>query len=151
MPLHYARAPDTTEPNQKEERIMNVWRLNPAYHPGQILAGALVSAWALVASPAPVLAAGGFPGFLCNPDLVAVFPGRFISVHCIPGDGSIAWFALGIVNPDSSRVLSLAATAVAARRTLSITYDPNDTSGPAFGCFVQNNCLPLQGVMMNRD
>jgi hypothetical protein len=129
---------------------MNVWRLNPANPLRQILAGAVVGAWAL-ASPAPVLASGAFPGFLCNPDLVAVFPGRFISVHCTPGDGLIAWFAIGIVNPDSSRVLSLAATAVAARRTLSITYDPNDPSGPAFGCLVQNNCLPLQGVMMNRD
>ena len=130
---------------------MNVWHLNPGYHPRQILAGAVVGASALIASPAPVLAAGTFPGFLCNPDLVAVFPGRFISVHCTPGDGALAWFALGIVNPDSSRVLSLAATAVAAKRTLSITYDPNDPSGPAFGCNVENNCLPLQGVMMNRD
>jgi hypothetical protein len=127
---------------------MNVWQLS---HPRQILAGAVVGAWALIASPAPVSAGGAFPGFLCNPDLVAVFPGRFISVHCTPGDGPIAWFALGIVNPDSSRVLSLAATAVAARRSLSITYDPNDPSGPAFGCNVENNCLPLQGVMMNRD
>jgi hypothetical protein len=151
MPLRYGRAPDTTEPNQKEDKIMNVWHPNPGYHPRQTLTGAVVGAWALIASPAPVLAAGTFPGFLCNPDLVAVFPGKFISVHCTPGDGAIAWFALGIVNPDSSRVLSLAATAVAARRTLSITYDPNDHSGPAFGCEVQFACLPLQGVMMNRD
>ena len=130
---------------------MNVWRLNPLFRLGQILAGALLGAWTLVPSPSPALAAGAFPGFLCNPDLVAVFPGRFVSVHCTPGDGAIAWFALSITNPDSSRILSLAATAVAARRTLSITYDPNDSSGPPFGCEVQNNCLPLQGVMMNRD
>jgi len=61
MPSHYARALDTTEPNQKEEKIMNVWRLNPAYHLRKILAGAVVSAWAL-ASPAPALAGGRSPG-----------------------------------------------------------------------------------------
>jgi len=151
MPLRSGRVPDTTEPNQKEDKIMNIWQLNPGYHARQILVGGVVGAWALIASPAPVLAAGTFPGFLCNPDIVAVFPGIFISVHCIPGDGDISWFALGIVNPDSSRVLSLFATAVAAKRSLSITYDPNDPSGSAFGCFVAKNCLPLQGVIMNRD
>jgi hypothetical protein len=129
---------------------MNVRRLNAVYHARQVLAGAVVGVWALIASPAPALAAGAFPGFLCNPDLVAVFPGRFVSVHCVPGDGSIAWFAINIVNPDSSRVLSLAATAVAARRSLSITYDPNDLSGQAFACNT-GDCRVIQGVIMNRD
>jgi hypothetical protein len=115
------------------------------------VAAVFVGALASVLSPAPGQAAGTFPGFLCKVDLVAVFPGKFVSVHCVPGDGTLAWFALSIANPDSSRVLSLAATAAADRRTLSITYDLNDTSGPAFGCFTQFNCQALQGVIMNRD
>jgi hypothetical protein len=137
--------------NQKEEKIMNVFRLNPVCHPRQILAGAVVGAWALIASPAPVLAAGAFPGFLCNPDQVGAFAGKFVSVHCTPGDGARTVFALAISNLDSSRVLSLFATAVAARRSLNIVYDENDRTGESFGCQLQFACQFLQGVIMNRD
>ena len=126
-------------------------RLNPVYHLRRILAGVVVGVCTLIASPAPVLAAGAFPGFLCNPDQVGVIAGRYVSVHCTQGDEGITVFAFGIANPDSSRVLSLFATAVAARRSLNITYDKNDRTGEAFGCNIQFSCQFLQDVIMNRD
>jgi hypothetical protein len=115
------------------------------------MAGAVVGAWALIASPAPVLADGTFPGFLCIPDQVGAFAGKFVSVHCTQGDGAITVFALGIANPDSSRILTLFATAVTARRSLNIVYDKNDRTGEALGCQLQFSCQFLQGVIMNRD
>jgi len=125
---------------------MKVWRLNRGYSARLALAGAVVGACALIASPAPVLAAF----FSCTAQGVAVFPGARIHVRCNPGDGAIAFFVLSVANPDASRVLSLATTAVVARRPLGITYDPNDLSGAAIGC--RNvDCRLIQWVELFRD
>jgi hypothetical protein len=145
MPLRLGRAADT-EPNKKEPKIMKAWRLNPGYRARRILAGAVVGTYTLIASPATVLAAF----FTCTAAEVAVFPGSRIHVRCDPGDGAINYFALGVGNPDTSRVLSLATTAVAARRPLVILYDPNDLSGGAVGC-LNINCRLIQGIFLNRD
>lgn len=77
-------------------------------------------------------------------------PGSRIHVQCNPGDGAINYFALSVANADASRVLSLVATAVAARRPLFITYDPNDVSGDAIGCSIAN-CRLIQAVFLERD
>ena len=77
------------------------------------LAGAVAGLCALIAFPGSVLAQ---KFFLCTAQEAAVFPGSRIHVRCNPGDGQIAFFALSVANPDVSRVLSLAETAVAGRR-----------------------------------
>jgi hypothetical protein len=127
---------------------MKVCRLNRAYRARLALAGAVASACAIIASSAPVLAAPKF--FTCTAQGAAVFPGSRIHVRCNPGDGAIAFFALSVANPDASRVLSVAATAVAARRPLEILYDPNDLSGAAIGC-LNADCRLIQGVELFRD
>jgi len=88
--------------------------------------------------------------FVCTAQEAAVFPGSRIHVLCNPGDGAIAFFALSVANPDTSRVLSLAATAVAARRPLGITYDPSDLSGAAIGC-LNSNCRLIQAIGLERQ
>ena len=118
---------------------MNVWRLNRGYSARLALAGAIVGVCTLIASPAPVLAAF----FTCTAAEAAVFPGSRIHVRCVPGDGAINYFALSVANSDASRVLSLATTAVAVRRPLTISYDPNDLSGAGIGCLTVN-CRLIQ-------
>jgi hypothetical protein len=126
---------------------MKVWRLNRGFNARLALAGAVVGACALIASPAPVLA----EFFSCTAQGVAVFPGSRIHVRCNPATNSgIAFFALSVANPDASRVLSLATTAVAARRPLGITFDPNDMSGAAIGC-LNADCRLIQWVELFRD
>ena len=86
--------------------------------------------------------------FTCNPVDVADFPGKRIHVRCSPGDGAIAWFALGVSNEaEANRVLSIAATAFAAKKQLTIWYDPSDLSGGSLGC--QNaDCRMIHGIRM---
>ena len=122
---------------------MNVSRLNRGYSARLALVGAMAGACALMASPAPSLAAV----FSCTATGAAVFPGARVHVRCNPANGAIAYFALSVANSDASRVLSLAATAVAVKRPLQIFYNPNDLSGAAIGCN-NNDCRLIQGVEM---
>lgn len=86
--------------------------------------------------------------FTCNPVDVADFPGKRIHVRCSPGDGAISWFALGVSNEaEASRVLSIAATAFAAKKQLTIWYDPADLSGGNLGCN-NNDCRMIRGIRM---
>src|SRR5262249_35048890 len=110
------------------------------------LAGAVAGACGLVAFPAPGLAAF----FTCTAAEAAVFPGSRIHVRCDPGDGAIKYFALSVANPDTSRVLSLVATAVAARRPLLIGYDPTDLSGAGIGC-LNVDCRLIQSIGLERQ
>jgi hypothetical protein len=110
------------------------------------LAGA-VAGLSFFASSGAVLAENFFS---CTPQEVAVFPGSRIHVLCAPADGQIAYFALSVGNPDVSRVLSLAETAVAGRRPLTIEYDPTDLSGAQYGCLVAN-CRAIQGIFLTRQ
>jgi hypothetical protein len=110
------------------------------------VAGTIVGLCALNAFPAPALA--NF--FLCTAQEAAIFPGSRIHVLCSPGDGAIAFFALSVANPDTSRVFSLVEAAVAARRPLGITYDPSDLSGAAMGC-LNSNCRLIQAIGLERQ
>ena len=110
------------------------------------LAAAVGGVGALITSPAPALA--NF--FLCTAQEAAIFPGSRIHVLCNPGDGAIVYFALSVANPDAGRVLSLIEAAVAARRPLGITYDPNDLSGAAIGC-INSNCRLIQALGLERQ
>jgi hypothetical protein len=119
---------------------------NRRYNTPLILAGIMGSACAVVMAPVPVLA----NTFTCTAQEVAVFPGSRIHIRCSPGDGSITYFAISVANPDSSRILSLAATAVSARRTLSIGYDPNDNNGISIGCRT-NDCRLIGSLGLLRE
>jgi hypothetical protein len=113
---------------------MKLWPLNRGYSVRVALAGAVVGACALVASSSPALAKRIFD---CHAQGVAFVVGQKMQILCNPADRegvpgqAILYFVLSSNNPDVSRVLSLAATAVATHRVLQITYDPNDLSGAA--------------------
>ena len=86
--------------------------------------------------------------FTCNPVDVADFPGKRVHVQCSPGDGAISFFALGVSNEaEANRVLSIAATAFAAKKQLTIWYDPADLSGGSLGCN-NSDCRMIHGIRM---
>ena len=116
------------------------------YRVRSTLASAIGVGCALLLFPLSVSA----KSFLCTAQEVAVFPGLRIHVSCNPGDGPIAFFVLSVGDPDASRVLSLAATAVAARRSLLINYDPSDLSGAPIGC-PNSNCRLIQAIFLERQ
>jgi len=146
FPARKGRQPIRWNRMEKEDQIMKRWRSNREFNARLTLAGAVFSACALIGSPAPALA----DFFSCTAQGVAVFPGSRIHVRCNPGDGAFTFFALSVANPDASRVLSLAATAVAARRPLQILFNPNDLSGAAIGC-LNADCRLIQAVELFRD
>ena len=121
-------------------------RLNTVSRARLILVGSMVGVCALMASPAPASA----KLFKCAARAVAVFPESRIHLRCAPGDGAIEFFAFSITHPDSSRVLSLAATAVAARRAINVNYNENDLSGTAIGC-LNTDCRLIGSVEMFND
>jgi hypothetical protein len=84
--------------------------------------------------------------FTCTPVNVAVFPKSRVHVRCSPGDGAIEYFALGLSSQDdANRALSIAATALTAKRNLIIWYDPSDLSGAGIGC-LNANCRLIGGI-----
>jgi len=86
--------------------------------------------------------------FTCTPVDVADFPKSRIHVRCSPADGAIQWFALSVADQqEASRVLSLAAAALVAKKHLTIWYDPADLSGAAIGCLT-TDCRLIQGIRM---
>lgn len=81
----------------------------------------------------------------CVPVQVSVFPGR-IHVRCSAAVGGISYFAIPASDGEYlNRALSLLTTAQVAGRTLTIRYDPADTSGASYGC-QSNDCRPIQSV-----
>lgn len=84
--------------------------------------------------------------FTCTPVNAAAFPKSRVHVRCSPGDGAIEYFALGLSSQDdANRALSIAATALAAKRNLIIWYDPSDLSGASFGC-LNADCRVIMGI-----
>jgi hypothetical protein len=96
----------------------------------------------------PQIALSAEKPFNCNPKEVAAFPKSRIHVACAPGDGAIVFFALGLSSQDdANRVLSLASTAVALKKTIQIFYDPSDLSGANIGCQT-NDCRLIRGIRL---
>ena len=92
---------------------------------------------------APVLAAQTWAN--CRPNQIMVFDNR-VHVECASSIGRIKFFAFPSADQAKvSRVLSVLSTAQVAGRTLSVLYDPADSSGPAFGC-LSSDCRPIQGI-----
>lgn len=97
---------------------------------------------------APQTALAAEKSFICTSVEVAAFPKSRVHVKCNPGDGAIAYFALGVSSQDeANRVVSLAATAFATKKSLTIWYDPADLSGASIGCLT-SNCRLILGVAM---
>jgi len=85
----------------------------------------------------------------CTPEEVGVFGNRVV-VRCAAAVGGILYFALPTTDaPHAARILSLLSTAHVAGRTLMLTYEPTDTSGPSFGC-AANDCRLLLGARFGK-
>jgi hypothetical protein len=84
----------------------------------------------------------------CTPTLVGTVLAR-VHVRCAaPVSGGVIFFAARTGDmPFADRFLKLASDALIAKRTLVIHYDPNDTSGPTWGCAIVE-CRPASGISM---
>ena len=83
----------------------------------------------------------------CTPNQVAAYSSR-IHVRCNESYSGIRYFAYPTTNAAAvARYLSLLTSAQVAGHTLSILYDPADTSGTAYGC-AASDCRPLQAVVL---
>jgi len=70
----------------------------------------------------------------CTPENIAAYTTR-IHVKCATAVGGIYWFAVSVDNAAfAARTLSVLSTAQVAGRTLSILYEPDDTSNLPPGC-----------------
>ncbi|GAB4534559.1 MAG: hypothetical protein Fur0018_24470 [Anaerolineales bacterium] len=83
----------------------------------------------------------------CTPNNVAVFSER-IHVKCNESYSGVRYFAYPTTNAAATaRFLSLLTSAQVAGHTLSILYNPADTSGTAYGC-AASDCRPFQAVIL---
>lgn len=81
----------------------------------------------------------------CTPVSVMTYTGR-VHVKCSAAVGGISYFAASTADAsNAARVLSVISTAQVAGRTLSILYDPADTSGTAISCQAAD-CRLIQAV-----
>lgn len=81
----------------------------------------------------------------CIPASVATFEDR-VHVECAASIAGIRFFAAPTNNPaHAARVLSTLSAAQVAGRTLSILYDPSDTSGSKFNC-QESDCRTIIAV-----
>ncbi len=88
--------------------------------------------------------------FLCTPSGVAVFEKR-VHIHCTTADSNgVSYFAYPNTDAaQAARVLSLLLVAYTTTSPVWIYYDPNDTSGSAWGCQV-GDCRVFTGASMVR-
>ena len=84
----------------------------------------------------------------CTVDSVAVFASR-IHVKCAEGHSGIYYFAYPTTDDaDANRFLGTLNTAYTLGTTLSILYDPADTSGTSYGCLAAD-CRPFKALAFN--
>lgn len=99
-------------------------------------------------NPADLAAPDASTWVTCTPNQVAAYSSR-IHVRCNESYSGIRYFAYPTTNAAAAaRYLSLLTAAQVAGHTLSILYDPADTSGTAYGC-AAGDCRPLQAVALN--
>lgn len=85
----------------------------------------------------------------CVPEEVGTYA-NYIYVRCAAAVGGITTFAAPTSDAThASRLLSLLSTAQVAGRTLRLTYDPADTTGPSFGCAAKD-CRLLVGAQFGK-
>ena len=84
----------------------------------------------------------------CDPVEVATLYNQRVHVKCAANIGGFIYFAVPTSSSDmANQVLGLATIALTNNKTLGITFDKNDNSGPAYGCDL-SNCRPLQGLQL---
>jgi hypothetical protein len=84
----------------------------------------------------------------CTPNNVATFPDR-VHVRCNPTiGGGVIFFAVSASETAfASRFISMATAGIVSGRTLSVSFDPADKSGAAFGCGV-SDCRRAKGLVI---
>jgi len=84
----------------------------------------------------------------CVPVLTGTFANR-THVKCAASvSGGIIWFAVDSSKTDyANRFMSMVNTALVSGKTLTVNYDPADTSGAAFGCGA-SDCRKALGINM---
>ena len=106
-----------------------------------------VAAPAASASAANNLGAEANSWVTCTPTEVTTYPdfGR-LHVRCVESYGGVTFFALGTADAaKAARTLSVLTAAQLSGRTLTILYNPADTSGEAIGC-AASDCRLIIGV-----
>ncbi len=104
---------------------------------------------ALVASLVAFAPSAHAENFSCNPVNVASFGNR-VHVKCAPGDGAIVFFAVNTTNPGAAQRFSdIAVAALVNNKSLLIQFDPANTTGPSFGCAL-DNCRPAASIFINK-
>jgi hypothetical protein len=85
----------------------------------------------------------------CVSEQVGAFSDR-VFVRCAASAGGITTFAAPTSDAaHAARILSILSTAHVAGRTLQLTYEPRDTTGPSFGC-PQKDCRLLLGAWFGK-
>jgi hypothetical protein len=103
----------------------------------------------LVASVLAFAPSAHAENFTCNPVNVASFGNR-VHVKCAPGAGAIVFFAVSTSNPGvAQRFTDIAVAAVVHNKSLLIQFDPTTTTGPSFGCAL-DNCRPAASIFINK-
>ncbi len=100
-------------------------------------------------NPAAVAAPDASTWVTCTPVNVGVYSTR-IHVKCNESYSGIRYFAYPTTDAAAvARYLSVLTSAQVADRTLSVLYNPADsTSGVSYGCGA-SDCRPLQAVLLN--
>ncbi|MBI5030055.1 MAG: hypothetical protein HZB51_05975 [Chloroflexi bacterium] len=81
----------------------------------------------------------------CTPVQIVTYSSR-VHVQCQTAVGGISYFVVSTSDASkAARFLSVISTAQVAGRTLSILYDPADTSGTSIGC-QSSDCRLMQAV-----
>jgi hypothetical protein len=132
--------------------MINVWQPDRGYSRGLSLVGAaIVSACTLVASPARVSAQDSHPPpntVICTVQEVAVWSGSRIHIRCKAhdlGSPDKIYFAFPTADPDSSRMMTLATSALVGGKLLGILYDPAD---PPPSLCRREDCRRIQAVFL---
>jgi hypothetical protein len=84
----------------------------------------------------------------CEPVEVGVYRER-VHIRCSNQLDGFTFFAVPTSDPDyANRVVTVGTAAISFNKRLLVLYDPSDsTSGPRFGCLV-NDCRPALGVFL---
>jgi hypothetical protein len=115
-----------------------------------LLASLVVVAAALAYTLVPAPAQAANTWVLCNVTEVGHVDVNRVHVACSNSPGGMRFFA--VRNADSelaNRLISLGTAAMIHDLDLYLLYDPNDNSGPPFGC-AASDCRPAKGVVVNR-
>jgi hypothetical protein len=81
----------------------------------------------------------------CTPTDVTAYRGR-VHVRCSSAVDGFEFFAVPAADAElTNKLVSLASTALVYGKKVSVLFDPDDDSGPQFGC-KKNDCRPLRAI-----